>query len=153
LLQDLRFGLKLLLKERAFTVAALLTLALCIGANTAALALVLSAIGIYGVLAYSVSQRIREFGIRVALGAGAREVLGMVLGHGLKLAAVSLFAGSAAALALTRLMSTLLYGVQPADPEVFVLVAVLLLLVSTAASFIPSLRALRIRPAEALRHE
>jgi predicted permease len=119
----------------------------------AALALVLSAIGIYGVLAYSVAQRIREFGIRVALGAGAREVLGMVLGHGLKLAAVSLFAGSAAALALTRLMSTLLYGVKPADPEVFVLVATLLLLVSAAASFVPSVRALRIRPAEALRYE
>ena len=119
----------------------------------AALALVLSAIGIYGVLAYSVSQRIREFGIRVALGAGAREVLGMVLGHGLRLAAVSLVAGSAAALALTRLMSTLLYGVKPADPEVFVLVAILLLLVSAAASLIPSARALRIRPAEALRYE
>ncbi len=118
-----------------------------------ALALVLSAIGIYGVLAYTVTQRTRELGIRVALGAQAGDVLGMVLGQGLKLAGIGLAIGIAGALALTRLMTTLLYDVKPTDPVVFVSVAAALAAVAVIASLIPSLRAVRIRPAIALRYE
>ncbi|MBZ5727739.1 MAG: ABC transporter permease [Acidobacteriia bacterium] len=119
----------------------------------AGLALALAAIGIYGVLAYTVTQRTREFGIRMALGAGAGSVLRTVLVHGLRLSAIGLAIGVAAALALTRLMATLLYGVQPTDPAVFVLVAAALLAVALVASLVPSLRAIRIRPAAALRYE
>ncbi|HWR54331.1 MAG TPA: FtsX-like permease family protein, partial [Bryobacteraceae bacterium] len=117
------------------------------------LALLLSAIGIYGVLAYAVAQRTREFGIRVALGASVKDVLGMVVGQGVKLAAVGLAIGAVAAVALTRLMTTLLYGVEPGDPRVFATVTVLLAVVALLASFIPSVRALRIRPGVALRYE
>lgn len=119
----------------------------------ALLALLLSAIGIYGVLAYAVAQRTREFGIRVALGAGAREMLGMVLGQGLKLAAAGLAVGSAVAFALTRLIANLLYNVKPADPGAYAAVAAILLAIAGTAALIPSIRALRIRPAEALRSE
>jgi len=118
-----------------------------------ALALVLSAIGIYGVLAYTVTQRTRELGIRVALGAQAGDVLGMVMGQGLKLAGIGLAIGIAGALALTRLMTTLLYDVKPTDPVVFISVAAALAAVALIASLIPSLRAVRIRPAIALRYE
>lgn len=119
----------------------------------AGVALLLSAVGIYGVLAYSVTQRTREFGIRVALGAGVREVLSMVLGQGLKLAAAGLALGAVGALALTRLMSAMLFEVKAADPFVFATVALLLAAIAGFASLIPSVRALRIRPAEALRSE
>jgi predicted permease len=119
----------------------------------AGLALVLSAIGIYGVLAYTVTQRTREFGIRVALGAGGRDVVGMVVGQGLKLAGIGLLIGISSALLLTRLMTALLYQVKPTDPGVFAAVAAGLGAVALAASLIPSARALRIRPAVALRYE
>jgi predicted permease len=146
------FDVKSMPERLSFSVAsrrAAMILCLIFGA----LALTLSAIGIYGVLAYTVTQRTREFGIRVALGAGVRDVIGMVLGKGLKLAGVGLVIGIAAALALTRLMSTLLYGVKPTDPVVFLIVAAGLALVAAVASLIPSLRAVRIRPAVALRYE
>ncbi|HVP45474.1 MAG TPA: ABC transporter permease [Bryobacteraceae bacterium] len=117
------------------------------------LALALSAIGIYGVLAYTVTQRTREFGIRVALGATVRDILGTVLGKGLRLAGIGLGIGIAAALALTRLMTTLLYDVKPTDPVVFLIVAAALGLVALFASLLPSLRAVRIQPASALRDE
>jgi ABC-type antimicrobial peptide transport system permease subunit len=113
----------------------------------------LSAIGIYGVLAYTVTQRTREFGIRVALGAGGRDVVGMVVGQGLKLAGIGLLIGISSALLLTRLMTALLYQVKPTDPGVFAAVAAGLGAVALAASLIPSARALRIRPAVALRYE
>ncbi len=119
----------------------------------AGLALLLSAIGIYGVLAYTVTQRTREFGIRVALGASAGDVLGMVVGQGLKLAGIGLAIGVAGALALTRLMTVLLYEVKPSDPLVFLAVAGALGGVACVASLVPSVRALRIRPANALRYE
>jgi len=119
----------------------------------AALALTLSAIGIYGVLAYTVTQRTREFGIRVALGASARDVVGMVIFHGVRLAAIGLAIGVAGAFALTRLMTGLLFDVKPTDPAVFALVAGALMLVACIASLIPSVRAIRIRPAIALRYE
>ena len=117
------------------------------------LALLLSAIGIYGVLAYAVTQRTREFGIRVALGATRSDVLGMVVGQGLRLAGLGLAIGVVGALLVTRLMTTLLYDVKPADPGVFLAVAAALGLVALVASLIPSLRALRVRPASALRYE
>ena len=126
-------------------------MALCI--LFAALALLLSAIGIYGVLAYTVTHRTREFGIRAALGAGVRDVVGMVIGQGAKLAAIGLAIGIAGALALTRLMASFLYDVKPGDPGVFLAVAAGLMGVALGASLIPSLRAARIRPAIALRHE
>jgi ABC-type antimicrobial peptide transport system permease subunit len=119
----------------------------------ALLALALSAIGIYGVLAYTVTQRTREFGIRMALGASAGNVVGMVIRHGVRLAAIGLGLGVAGALAVTRLMTTLLYGVRPTDPLVFGSVAVALMAVAVVASVVPSLRISRIRPANALRYE
>ncbi len=117
------------------------------------LALLLSAIGVYGVLAYSVTQRTREFGIRMALGAGMRDVLGMVLWQGLRLAGVGLMIGAAGAFLLTRFIATMLYDVKPADPTVFLLGAAVLGAVAAVASLVPSLRAVRIRPAVALRWE
>lgn len=117
------------------------------------LALALSAVGIYGVLAYTVSQRTRELGIRVALGAGVRDIIGMILGQGVRLAGLGLVIGLAGALVVTRLMTTLLYDVKPGDPVVFIVVAAALLTVALVASLIPSLRAVRIRPASALRYE
>jgi hypothetical protein len=119
----------------------------------ALLALTLSAIGIYGVLAYTVTQRTREFGIRMALGASAGDVVGMVVRHGLRLAAIGLGIGVAGALAITRLMTTMLYGVRPTDPLVFGSVAASLMAVAVAASVVPSLRISHIRPANALRYE
>ncbi len=119
----------------------------------AILALVLSAIGIYGVLAYTVTQRMREFGIRMALGASARDVIGMVIGQGVKLAFIGLAIGLAGALGLTRLMTSMLFGVRPSDPLVFLSVAAALMAVAGIASLIPSIRAVRVRPAIALRYE
>jgi len=117
------------------------------------LALLLSAIGVYGVLAYSVTQRTREFGIRMALGAGVRDVLGMVLWQGLRLAGIGLVIGATGAFVLTRFIAAMLYDVKPADPGVFLLGAAVLGTVAALASLIPSLRAIRIRPAVALRWE
>jgi ABC-type antimicrobial peptide transport system permease subunit len=119
----------------------------------ALLALTLSAIGIYGVLAYTVTQRTREFGIRMALGASAGDVVGMVVRHGLRLAVIGLGFGVAGALGITRLMTAMLYGVRPTDPLVFGGVTVALMAVAVAASVVPSVRISRIRPANALRYE
>jgi predicted permease len=119
----------------------------------AGLAVLLAAVGIYGVLAYSVEQRTREFGIRVALGAGGRELVGMVVGQGLRMAAFGLAAGAAGAFALTRMMSALLFEVRPSDPAVFLAVAAVLGAVAAVASLIPSARAARIPAAVALRYE
>jgi predicted permease len=119
----------------------------------AGLALLLSAIGIYGVLAYTVTQRTREIGIRVALGAVSRDVVGMVLGQGAKMAVAGLALGIIAALAFTRVLGSMLYGVKPADPLVFAVTALVLGAVALTAAFVPSFRALRIQPASALRHE
>jgi putative ABC transport system permease protein len=127
--------------------------AMAICAAFAALALVLSAIGIYGVLAYTVSQRTREFGIRIALGARAGTVVGMVLGQGMRLAAIGLALGVAGAALLTRLMAKMLYEVRPTDPAVFAIVAGVLMAVAMAAALVPSLRVARIKPSTALRVE
>jgi putative ABC transport system permease protein len=115
------------------------------------LALVLAAVGLYGVTAYSVSQRTRELGIRVALGARRGALLRLVLAHGARLTLIGLAIGTVAALALTQVMSTLLFGVGARDPLTFVGVALLLLAVSLVASFVPARRATRVDPVVALR--
>ena len=117
----------------------------------AAIALALAAVGIYGVLAYVVSQRTQEIGIRLALGADRSQVLGMVLRQGITLAAVGIVVGLISAFALTRLMQSMLYEVQPNDPVTFVTVAAALLLIALTASFVPALRATRVSPTMSLR--
>jgi putative ABC transport system permease protein len=117
----------------------------------AVIAVTLAALGIYGVMHYTVTQRTQEIGIRVALGADARRVVGMVLRQGLRLAAAGVVTGAVAALALTRLMSTLLYGVRPTDALTFATTACLLAAVATIASVLPARRATRIDPLTALR--
>ena len=117
----------------------------------ASIALVLAAVGIYGTLAYLVSERTQEIGVRLALGADRRQVLAMVLRQGMTLSVGGIVIGLAAAFLLTRLMQNLLYQVRPADPLTFVAVPVILLLVSLLASYIPALRATRVSPLLALR--
>jgi putative ABC transport system permease protein len=117
----------------------------------AAIALALAAVGIYGVLAYSVSQRTKEIGIRLVFGANRSHVLGMVLRQGLSLAAVGIVVGLIGAFALTRLMQGLLYEVRPNDPITFVAVAAVLLLIALMASFLPARRATTVSPTIALR--
>ncbi len=119
----------------------------------AAVALTLAAVGIYGVISYSVTQRTHEIGIRLALGANSRDVLKLVVGHGLWLALVGVGIGVAGALAATQLMTSLLYSVDAADPATFVSISLLLTLVAVLASYIPALRAMRVDPMVALRHE
>lgn len=119
----------------------------------AALALVLAMVGLYGLISYSVSQRTRELGIRIALGAQQKDVMRLVLGEGARLTLVGVFLGLAAALGLTQLMRSLLFGVSTMDPVTFVSVAVVLALVSIAACYIPARRAMSTDPAVTLRYE
>jgi ABC-type antimicrobial peptide transport system permease subunit len=119
----------------------------------AGLALLLAAIGTYGMLSYLVTQRRREIGIRMALGAGRETVLRSVMGQGLTLALIGLAAGLAAALVLTRLMEALLFEVRPNDPATLAGVAVLITAVAAAASLVPAFRATRVDPIVALRDE
>src|SRR5208282_5999020 len=119
----------------------------------AALALVLSSIGLYGVISYVVGERRHEIGIRIALGAQQNDVLMLVLGEGTKTALIGVAIGLAAALGLTRLMASVLYGVSATDPMTFLVVAILLTGVALTACFIPAPRALRVDPIVALRYE
>jgi putative ABC transport system permease protein len=119
----------------------------------AATALVLSAVGIYGVVAYAVERRTREIGIRIALGAQARDVVRMFLRQGLFLTLAGLVLGVAGALAATRVLSSVLYGIKPTDPATFAVVAAFFTAVALAASWLPARRAARVDPMTTLRHE
>jgi predicted permease len=119
----------------------------------AALAVVLSAVGIYGLLAYLVSQREAEIGIRIAIGAPRASVLWLVLGQGLRLAGAGLVLGVAVALVLARLLASLLHGIQPRDPVTFAAAPLALLAAALLASYLPARRATRVDPSVALRGE
>jgi putative ABC transport system permease protein len=119
----------------------------------AGIAVLLASVGIYGVIAYTVSQRTQEFGLRMALGANRGDVLRLVLSHGARLMAVGIGLGLVASFGLTRLMATLLYGTSPTDPVTLMAVALLLALIALAACYFPARRAMRVDPMVALRHE
>ena len=119
----------------------------------AALALVLSAIGVYGVISYLVSQRTREIGARVALGAQRSDVLRLILGDGARLTFLGVAIGLAASLGLTRLLAKMLFGVRASDPVTLIVVTVILSAVAFLACYIPARRATRVDPMVALRYE
>jgi putative ABC transport system permease protein len=117
------------------------------------MALILAAVGVYGLISYTVMQRTREIGIRVALGAAPRQVVASVVREGVSLALAGIGLGLAGALVASRALSAFLFGVGATDPTTFTAVAILMLLVAVAASYIPSRRALRVDPVIALRAE
>jgi len=119
----------------------------------AGLALRLASIGIYGVVSYVIGQRTQEIGVRIAMGAQRSEVFRLVLAQGATMAALGAAVGLVAALALTRLMGTMLYAISAADPLTYLCVVVLLFLVSMAACWLPARRAAGMNPVDALRHE
>ena len=118
-----------------------------------AMALLIGLVGIYGVISYSVSQRRREIGVRIALGARSRELTHMFIGQGFVLALIGVGCGLAGAAALTRLLGSLLFGVNPLDPLTYAAVSLGLIAAAIMASYIPALRAMRVDPAETLRSE
>jgi putative ABC transport system permease protein len=119
----------------------------------AGVAMVLAAIGIYGVIAYSVAQRTKEIGIRMALGAQRRDMLQMVLWQSFNLVGIGLLAGLLSALALTRLMTSLLYGVTAHDLSIYAIVMIVLSSAALLASYFPARRAMQVDPMVALRYE
>jgi ABC-type antimicrobial peptide transport system permease subunit len=131
---------------RPRTVSVLLT-------SFALIALVLAGVGVYGVMAYSVSQRTREMGVRMALGATPQSIFRLVLIEALRVVAIGVVAGLVAAAGLTRLLDTMLYETEPRDPWTFAATALVLIIVATLASYIPARRGTRVAPVEALRAE
>jgi putative ABC transport system permease protein len=133
------------LTERRFNLALI--------GSFAGLALLLAAIGVYGLISYSTSRRANEFGVRLALGAGGREILTTAMGDGVRFAVAGVTVGLVGSYALTRWMASMLFGVTPTDPMTFVVFAAVMLLVAVVASFVPARRALRVDPVTALRGE
>jgi predicted permease len=131
------------LRERRFNLALI--------GSFAALALVLSAVGVYGLISYSTSRRANEFGVRLALGASARQIVVAAMRDGVRFAAIGVVIGLAASYALTRWMATMLFGVTATDPLTFALLGLVMVAVATVASFVPARRALRVDPVTALR--
>ena len=119
----------------------------------AAVALSLAAVGVYGVLSYTVSQRTHEIGVRMALGARPGQVRAIIMGHGISVAGIGMIIGLAGAFGLSRLLESLVFGVSTQDPTVFVGVAVVLAFVVIAAGYVPARRATRVDPLDALRSE
>jgi putative ABC transport system permease protein len=115
--------------------------------------LTMAAVGIHGVMAYAVAERTHEIGLRVALGATARDVMRLVLGEALVLAAAGLVAGLAGAVAASRLIGALLFGVAPTDPATFAAISAVIVGTAVAASYVPARRAMRVDPMAALRHD
>jgi putative ABC transport system permease protein len=146
------FGIRTLAQQKDGSLA-LQRMAATLLSGFGALALLLAALGIYGVLAYSVGRRTREIGVRMALGAQLADVLGLVLRQGLGLVTIGVVVGLAGAFAVTRLLRNFLYEVQPLDPLTFVSVVVVLAAVALLACWLPARRAAKIEPIEALRHE
>ena len=170
LAQDVRFALRTLWKTRGFTAIALLALALGIGdlvsatvaeprfysrmlGSFSAIALLLASLGIYGVMAYSVAQRTREIGIRVALGAQRSDIFRSVMLKSALLVLAGVAIGLAGAFGVTRVLQNLLFDVKPTDAATFAAVSVLLILVALVATYVPARRATSVDPMVALRYE
>jgi ABC-type antimicrobial peptide transport system permease subunit len=119
----------------------------------AGIALLLAAIGIYGLMSYSVEQRTQEIGVRMALGAGRPDMVRLILGQGLRLTGIGVGLGLAIAYALTRVLASLLFGVKAADPLTFAGVAMILALIALGSTWFPARRAAAVEPVEALRYQ
>jgi predicted permease len=141
------------LQDRALDTLAQQRLVSDLAGAFGALALSLVAVGLYGLMAFSVAQRTREIGIRTALGASPPQVMGMVIGQGMKLVLIGVVAGVLGALGATKPLAAILYQVTPNDPRTFLVVVILFAVVSAAACYLPARRAMRVDPMVALRHE